>query len=63
MTLRRPVLDYQPGDWVCVWRNATLKARRARGPTTVNPRVAMLELPVLPDGRVSVVWVLMGTPL
>ena len=68
----RPVVDFRVGDWVCVWRNATLKARRARqGSEHVNPeprfigpgRVAMLEPPVLPEGRCSVVWVLMGTSL
>ena len=67
----RPVLDYQVGDWVCVWRNSTLKARRSKDSTQVNPeprfigpgRVAMVEPSVLPEGRTNIIWVLMGTNL
>ena len=67
----RPVMDYQVGDWVCVWRSSTLKARRQKDTLNINPeprfigpgRVAMLEPPVQPESRVSVVWVLMGKSL
>eukprot|EP00439_Symbiodinium_sp_Y106_P059604 s171_g8.t1 len=45
----RPVVDFQPGD---CWA-------RFIGPGLV----ALLEPPVLPDSRVSVIWVLVGTSL
>ena len=73
-TIPRPVRDYQPGDWVCVWRHTTWKMRKKgsqKGTTasSFNPearfvgpgRVLFTEPAVLPGGRGSVVWVLMST--
>ena len=63
----RPTSSYQVGDWVCVWRKATLKSRhKESNPEAryIGPgRVAMIEPHVLPEGRSSVIWVLMGTAL
>ena len=63
----RPIQDYQVGDWVCVWRASTLKARKGRvnpEPRFIGPgRAALLEPPVLPEGRAAVIWVLMGATL
>ena len=61
----RPTSAYQIGDWVCVWRSATLKARKGtfqNEPRFIGPgRIALIEPAVLPEGRAAVYWVLMGT--
>ena len=63
----RPTSAYQVGDWVCVWRKATVKSRQQEfNPEArfIGPgRIAMIEPHVLPEGRSSVIWVLMGTVL
>ena len=63
----RSTSAYQVGDWVCVWRNTTLRARRKQQfsePRFIGPgRVALIEPAVLPEGKASVFWVLMGTAL
>ena len=71
-TISRPVRDFQPGDWVCVWRKTTWKMRKKdkdRAAESYNPearfvgpgRVIFTEPSVLPGGRGSVVWVVMAT--
>ena len=63
----RPTSSYQVGDWACVWRNTTLRARRnefQNEPRFIGPgRVAMIEPAVLPEGHAAVYWILMGTSL
>ena len=63
----RPAMAFQLGDWVCVWRKASLKARKGRAnpePRFIGPgRVALIEPAVLPEGRSSVLWVLIGASL
>ncbi|CAE7563794.1 TY5A [Symbiodinium sp. CCMP2592] len=63
----RPANNFQLGDWVCVWRKATLKSRKGRvnpEPRFIGPgRVALIEPAVLPEGRSSVLWVLIGASL
>ena len=48
----RPANNFQLGDWVCVWRTATLKIRKRRvnpEPRFIGPgRVALIEPAVLP---------------
>ena len=68
-TVSRPVREYQPGDWVCVWRKATWRARKRK--EDYNPearfvgpgRVLFTEPAILPDAREAMIWVLMGTQL
>ena len=70
-TISRPPRNFQPGDWVCVWRKATWKARKPKENSIYNPearfvgpgRVLFTEPPVLPDGRASVIWVIMSTQI
>ena len=63
----RPALKFEVGDHVCIWRTATLKSRKKTDvynpePRYVGPgRVIMLEPPVFPSNRITVVWVLLGT--
>ena len=61
----RPTSAYAVGDWVCVWRKSTIRARRKAEdtePRFFGPgRVAMIEPAVMPEGKASVIWVLMGT--
>ena len=63
----RPTSAYQVGDWVCVWRNTSLRARKKQHysePRFIGPgRIALIEPAVLPEGKASVFWVLMGTAL
>ena len=62
----RPALKYEIGDHVCIWRSATLKARKRD--ETYNPearfigpgRVILIEPTVEPDRREGVIWVLFG---
>ena len=74
-TVSRPPREFQPGDWVCVWRKATWRARRLskkKGqPNQYNPearfvgpgRVIFQEPAVLPGQRSSIVWVIMATQI
>ena len=65
----RELVDYQVGDFVCIWRTMTLKARK-RG-TDYNPearffgpgRIVLIEPPVLEGKREAIIWVLCGTTL
>ena len=62
----RPATSYQPGDFVCIWRTGTLKARKKTKeynpePRFIGPgRVVFVEPAINPDGRSAVIWVLMG---
>lgn len=63
----KPASAYAVGDWVCVWRKATLKSRKQE----MNPearfigpgRVALIEPSGMKEGHGAVIWVLMGTAL
>lgn len=61
----RPTSAYAVGDWVCVWRKSTIRAKRKAEdpePRFLGPgRVAMIEPAVMFEGKASVIWVLMGT--
>ena len=70
----RPIRQFARGDWVCAWRVATARAAAQRAkkrgeeanpePRYFGPgRVALVEPSVHPDGRESIVWVIMGTGL
>ena len=63
----RPTRAYAVGDWVCVWRRASVKSRRREfNPEArfIGPgRVAMMEPAALDGGQPAVFWVLMGTAL
>ena len=67
---RAIIVDYRVGDWVCVWRNATLKARR-QGTYRREPGGALHRTwpggiaRATCDARGACVsgWVLMGTSL
>lgn len=58
----RPTSAYAVGDWVCVWRKSTIRARRKAEdpePRFLGPgRVAMIEPAVMAEGKASVIWVL-----
>ncbi|CAK9011886.1 Cytoplasmic dynein 1 heavy chain 1 [Durusdinium trenchii] len=63
----RPTNAYAVGDWVCIWRNPTIKARKkefTNEPRFIGPgRIAMVEPSATPGGHAAVYWVLMGTAL
>ena len=63
----RPTNAYTVGDWVCIWRNPTIKARKKdflNEPRFIGPgRIAMIEPSATPGGHAAVYWVLMGTSL
>ena len=63
----RPTNAYMVGDWVCVWRNTTLRARKKdfmNEARFIGPgRIAMIEPSVTEGGQAAVFWVLMGTSL
>ena len=69
-TISRPPREFQPGDWVCVWRKATWRARRLskkKGqPNQYNPEARFVgpqEPAVLPGQGSSIVWVIMATQI
>ena len=61
----RPATLYQPGDFVCIWRTGTLKAKKKTKefnpePQFIGPgRVVFVEPAINPDVRAAVIWVLM----
>ena len=65
----KPLVDYRVGDFVCIWRNMTLKARKRD--ETYNPearfigpgRIVLIEPAVLEDRNEGIIWVLFGTTL
>ena len=65
----RPPDRYAVGDHVCIWRSATLKARKRD--ETYNPeprfigpgRIVLIEPAVSPDRRAGVIWVLFGSTI
>ena len=63
----RESLKFSIGDHVCVWRCATLKARKrdenySPEPRFIGPgRVILIEPPIQSDRRPGVIWVLMGS--
>ena len=63
----RPTNAYAVGDWVCIWRNPTIKTRKKEfinEPRFIGPgRIAMVEPSATPGGHAAVYWVLMGTAL
>ncbi|CAE7365335.1 GIP [Symbiodinium natans] len=65
----RPLIDYRIGDFVCVWRSATLKARKRDSeynpePRFIGPgRIVLIEPAILEGRKEGVIWVLYGTTL
>ena len=65
----RPVSSFQVGDFVFVWRSATLKARKRDAtynpePRFIGPgRVVLIEPSLLEDRRQGVIWVLLGATM
>ena len=65
----RAHVDYKVGDFVCIWRTMTLKAKKKT--SNYNPearffgpgRIVLIEPTVLEDRREAIIWVLCGTTL
>ena len=63
----RPNHHYQVGDWVCVWRRQTVKARKKDDNFSpearfIGPgRIVIIEPNIKGKGKDGVYWVLMGT--
>lgn len=68
-TISRKAHLFQVGDWVCIWRTATFKARKkgpdySPEPRFVGPgRIAMIEPHVFAGGQSHVIHVIMGTKI
>ncbi len=65
----RALVDYKVGDFVCIWRTMTLKARKRT--LDYNPearffgpgRIVMIEPPIVEGKKEAIIWVLCGATL